>query len=467
MSKATVTLFFDTRASKDATGILKYLTTCERKQRLVTTGRKITAQEWEFLKRYKGGLTGRVKDDDLRNLWNECYGQFTAPDGTRQDGYLVRGQNVVNRLGDIFTFDDFADGIQHYGKEKKQPTDQTDVLAALARKAQAMHDAGRVGNALPFENVATSLRRFVNSFTDAERKEFLGIAPPRRKTTETPAVVLRFEHVTAAFLTIYESWMLTHGKAAKSPVKPDTGASLTTVGMYLRHLRVSINEAIEAGTLPPSAYPFGPGKYTIPAGSNPKKALSKEDLEKLKAYEPIPGTLEQRSHDLWLFSYYCNGLNFSDLCHLKWGSVDLQGNRLTFIRQKTARSNKQRQITIVAHLNAKTLAVLDRWGTSDRGVNNFVFPFLSPEMDALRRKRVVQQVISGSNKWMGRIAQSLGINANVNSYSCRHTFATQLMKSKAPIAFISKQLGHSNLKTTENYLGTFDDQQAQEFLTAL
>ncbi len=88
-------------------------------------------------------------------------------------------------------------------------------------------------------------------------------------------------------------------------------------------------------------------------------------------------------------------------------------------------------------------------------------------MTPQRKKYVVQQVIKVTNKWMNRIALSLGVEADVNTYAARHTFATTLLKSKAPLSFISKQLGHTNLKTTESYLGSFDDDEAKTFLTAL
>ena len=68
---------------------------------------------------------------------------------------------------------------------------------------------------------------------------------------------------------------------------------------------------------------------------------------------------------------------------------------------------------------------------------------------------------------MSRIAEELGIDADVNTYSARHSFATSLLKSNALLAFISKSLGHTNIKTTESYLGSFDDEEAKVFLNAL
>ncbi|GAB3509323.1 site-specific integrase [Spirosoma knui] len=472
MSNVTANLFLDKRASKHGLGVVKWLVCLDRKQRLFSTGRKITLAEWEFLQASKSKLDNRIKDEQKIRLWHECYGETYRDEitGQPQTSYLKRAQVVIGQLGDRFTFDAFADALANYGKVKEVPAEQTDVIAALLTKAATMKKADRVGNAELFDLSAKSLRRFVDSFTDQERKEFLNIPLTRRKTTGPhPVDALRFEHLTPDFLTTYEHWMLHYGKTSRNKLKPDDGspASLTTTGIYLRHLRAVVNDAIEAGVMPRSAYPFGPNGYVIPAGSNPKKALPKSDIDKIKQYQPMPGTMEQRSHDLWLFTYYCNGINLTDICHLTWAQVDLKGSKLTFVRQKTSRTRKNNQTQITAHLRPETFAIIDRWATSDRTPNSYVFPFLAPGMDAQRRKDVVKQITLITNRWTRKIATQLDIDTDVTTYAARHSFATVLLKSKASLAFISKSLGHTNLKTTESYLGSFDDEEAKAFLNAL
>jgi integrase len=464
MQTATVTLFYDTRRSTDKLSFVRLSVYADRKQKLYSTGEKVSADDWRFLERTKGGLPGTVKDEQRRKLWQRFYGRFTDTSGQQQDGYLIRAQAVINKLGSHFTFDNFSDALANYGKQKEAATELTDVFAMLMAKVAIMQKAERVGNAELFGLSAKSLRRFVDSFSDEERKEFLGIPLPRRKAMEPRQPdTLRFEHLTPNFLTTYEHWMQHYGNVRK----PGVGASLTTIGIYLRHLRSVVNDAIEAGVMPRAAYPFGPNGYVIPAGSNPKKALPKADIEKIKQYQPLPGTMEQRSHDLWLFTYYCNGINLTDICHLTWNQVDLKAGTVTFVRQKTSRSRKKNQTQIIAYLRPETMAIIDRWATAERSPAAYVFPFLTPDMVAQRRKDVVKQITLITNRWTRKIALSLGIDADVTTYSARHSFATVLLKSKASLAFISKSLGHTNLKTTESYLGSFDDEEAKAFLSAL
>ena len=140
------------------------------------------------------------------------------------------------------------------------------------------------------------------------------------------------------------------------------------------------------------------------------------------------------------FPTFCNGANLTDICRLTWGQVDLKGGKLSFVRQKTARSKKQNQTPIVAHLRPETLAIIERWGTTDRRANGYVFPFLTTDMTDHQKKQAVHQTVKMTNKWMGKIAERLGIEGDINTYSARHSFATSLLKSKAPLAFISKSL---------------------------
>lgn len=474
MQTATVTLFYDTRRSTDKQCFVRLSVYADRKQKLYSTGKKVSADDWKFLERTKGGLPGTVKDEERRKLWQRFYGRFTDESGQQQDGQLPRAQTILNQLGNRFTFDSFTDALANYGK-KEVTTEQSDVIAALLAKSVSMKKADRVGNAELFGLSAKSLQRFVDSFSDQERKEFLNIplprrGPPHRKATEPhPADTLRFDHLTPEFLTTYEQWMQHHGKTSRNRLKPDEGspASLTTIGIYLRHLRAVVNDAIEAGIMNRDAYPFGRNRYVISAGANPKKALPKTDIDKIKQYQPMPGTMEQRSHDLWLFTYYCNGINLTDICHLTWGQVDLRDGKLSFVRQKTSRSRKQNQTHITAHLRPETTAIIERWATAERSPAAYVFPFLTPGMDAQRRRDVVKQITLITNRWTRKIATSLGIDADVTTYAARHSFATVLLKSKASLAFISKSLGHTNLRTTESYLGSFDDAEAKEFLNAL
>jgi len=59
------------------------------------------------------------------------------------------------------------------------------------------------------------------------------------------------------------------------------------------------------------------------------------------------------------------------------------------------------------------------------------------------------------NKYIRKVAGKLELKADVTTYTARHSFATILKRAGANTSFISEALGHSDLPTTEAYLGSF------------
>ncbi len=64
---------------------------------------------------------------------------------------------------------------------------------------------------------------------------------------------------------------------------------------------------------------------------------------------------------------------------------------------------------------------------------------------------------------MKRIGAELGFEAKVTTYVARHSFATVLKRSGASVEFIRESLGHKDLKTTQNYLDSFEHSVKENF----
>lgn len=125
----------------------------------------------------------------------------------------------------------------------------------------------------------------------------------------------------------------------------------------------------------------------------------------------------------------------------------------------------QKKITIT--LFPESFAIIERWGNKDKSEDAYLFPFINETMNERNKKETIRQLIKITNKWLNRIGEKLDIEGDINTYHARHSFATILLRSDAPIPFISQSLGHSNLSTTEAYLGSFEDEQVKEYLKAL
>lgn len=270
-----------------------------------------------------------------------------------------------------------------------------------------------------------------------------------------PNKKLQFKDITPAFLFQYENWMLREGN------------SISTVGIYTRPLRAIFNMAIRDKSISEVIYPFGKDKYQIPAGRNIKKALSLSDIEKIYNYPSIPYSAEDRAKDIWLFSYLCNGINVKDICRLKYSNINFSDGSILFIRAKTERTKRSNIKPIVGILTEEVKSIIDKWGNKPILPNSYVFPLLSeginPETEFARIKQVTKTI----NKYMKRIAEELNMQLPVTTYTARHSYSTILKKSGASIEYISESLGHSDLKTTENYLDSFDIESKRELAKKL
>jgi len=73
-------------------------------------------------------------------------------------------------------------------------------------------------------------------------------------------------------------------------------------------------------------------------------------------------------------------------------------------------------------------------------------------------KTRIRDVVSNCNRHLRKIGKVIGIEG-LSTNTARHSYATVLKRSGANISYISESLGHNDLKTTENYLASFEKEE--------
>lgn len=420
MAKVTTAIILDTR---------KPLANGEFRVRLRVT----------FLREQQYYLTDYALSREGFNLVynNEEREKLKRKEQEKYKHYLIKFQAVEGRAKEIigslstFTFPAFEKRfVSGYVKD--------DVFSAFREQINKLNHEGRAGTADAYNCAYKSILAFTNKNA------------------------LPYSTVTPEFLHSYEKWFLSP-RIPMGKKNPKAG-SLTTVGIYLRALRAIFNGAIESGEIPQELYPFGKRKYQIPAGRNVKKALLLSDIEKLFKYEPLHDS-EARARDLWVLSYLCNGINVKDLARLRHRTIGR--DKITFIRAKTERTSRQNLKPIVVVLNPGMEQIIKRWGTPALHPDAYVFPILENGLSPKQELAKVRQATKTINKYMKRIAAAVGIEKEITTYTARHSFSTVLKRSGAPIAYISEALGHSDMKTTENYLDSFEDNVKRQYAAHL
>lgn len=234
------------------------------------------------------------------------------------------------------------------------------------------------------------------------------------------------------------------------------GMKQTTIAINLRSLKAVINDAMAIGVVKQNAYPFGRGKFEIREGEGRKLALSVSQIKQIAEYEGQK-TIE-RYRDYWLFMYLCNGINPKDMTLLKWSNVE--NGEICFVRQKTRRTTKTEK-TIRAIITPRMQDIIDRRGNKP-SATGYIFPILNRFLKNPERIRAKQgYFIYTINMYMRKLGEILGIG-RITTYTARHSFATVLKRSGANIAYISESLGHTDLKTTENYLASFEREEREK-----
>jgi site-specific recombinase XerD len=155
------------------------------------------------------------------------------------------------------------------------------------------------------------------------------------------------------------------------------------------------------------------------------------------------------TRNAFLFSYYNAGIRFGDLCTLKWTNL-VDG----YLVYRMAKTDTIKRIKLTKPAN-EILALYRKKNTSK---DSYIFPLLSSEEGTLLTLK--QQIGSRNalvNKHLKQIATMAGIEGNITFHVARHSFADFARQSKMSIYDISKALGHSDIKITEQYLASFDD----------
>jgi integrase/recombinase XerD len=260
---------------------------------------------------------------------------------------------------------------------------------------------------------------------------------------------VKFSEIDVTYLKQYERWML------------DAEYSKTTVGIYTRCLRVIFNEAIFQGIIKRErCYPFGRRLYQCPMSINRKKALTLDEVEKIYYYEPICQE-ERKAKDFWLFSYLGNGINPTDIAHLKFKNIE--DGYITFQRSKTENSTRATTKMITFYITDDLERIIRYWCNKNESPNNYLFPILQNGYSPLKEVEQIELFVQALNDWMYKIKTKLGIEKKVTTYVARHTFSTVLKRSGVSTEFIQESLGHTDIRTTENYLDTFEKEVKKEY----
>ena len=246
------------------------------------------------------------------------------------------------------------------------------------------------------------------------------------------------------------------------------GNSDSTLKIRLGEIRRLFNIAIREGAAAPELYPFSngkeDGKIKIPktAPSKTDQYLTLENMRKL-ANEPIENHVLDRTRHLFLFSYYCRGINWKDMALLTKSSFfpmvvtdedTKETSEVTMMEYRRSKTKGEFLIQVTPNIQRE----LDWFAENTVLYEDYVLPIISVPTSPETLDMYLAKIRQRFNESLRKLAKLLDFpesQQDITFYTARHSFAMTMLNMDKPVEIISQALGHQSVETTKHYLAKF------------
>ena len=362
--------------------------------------------------------------------------------------------NAADTLVDADEVHD-ATAVASKAIEGRKQARSVTVLSYIEELASAMVTARQKGNSIIYRDLKNQLADFIQE--QYQKKD------------------VSFSDVSVRFCNQLETFFRQRGNTDN------------TLSNRYRTLRAVFNRAIAEGIAKPDQYPFARNvaeKHKFSIGkfdtSTQKRAISRDEVRKVENFEPV-GTATGKwasiknaaeverlivARAVFLFSFYCGGINFVDLAQLRWRNItpDAEGfPRLNYVRQKTGGKFSIR-------LLAPAVTLIEQFRPdTDNGPSSYVFPILNTKQHPTQKQvdNRLHKILGQVNKDLKLIGERAGVETPLTTYVARHSFATALRQKGTATAVISQAMGHKTEAVTAIYLDSFASETVDSAYDAL
>lgn len=261
----------------------------------------------------------------------------------------------------------------------------------------------------------------------------------------------RLQDVTPAFVEDFKRWMERRGKAP------------ATVRKNLQALRRVLRYAMLQGLMDAGKDPFL--SVRLPSEPVPyRRRLSWEEVEALARLElPPPPAAITRARDAFLLAFFLGGMRFGDLARLRVDDFQGLDGPDPWVRYRMAKTGRWVELPVPE----RAVEIIARWEGPWRPQ---VFPFLRPHElgDPVRERQRIASMNATTNELLKKVARMAGLERpeEISFHCARHSFA-DLARKAGDLYAVSRALGHSALRVTQNYLASFDREAVQELAARL
>ena len=256
------------------------------------------------------------------------------------------------------------------------------------------------------------------------------------------------EKINKGLIKDYERYLLAEKK------------SKNTVSCYMRSLRAVYNQAIAEKVFIAETKDKAFSDVFTGNAKTEKRAIDANAISRLAEVKTDEIKEEKRSkitkitklnslyfiRDLFMFSFYTQGMSFADMVNLK--KENIKDGFIRYNRKKTGQ-----RITIQMETCMKE--IINRYLDPN---SDYIFPVLSKYENCSEQVKweKTNSALAAYNKKLKGLAVFVGIDGHLTSYVARHSWASLASQEGVPIATISRGLGHESEKTTRIYVSQLD-----------
>lgn len=268
-----------------------------------------------------------------------------------------------------------------YSQSQSKPTAGSDTLTGfLNHKSIEFKNKGKNATARSYANTSGSLEKFNNGNS------------------------VKLSLVNRDYLIRYSEWL------------QGNGVSDSTQSFYLRTLRSALNHASEEAKISfePNLFEGLNTKIYKVDKDKTSLGLSRELIRKIAA-TTFPADIETEIvRDIFMFAFYCHGLELSDVLNLKKSNIS--AGRLIFNRRQ---KGAQRVIT----LDDASIRIIDKYASA---TSDYIFPLMEKYQGLLYYS--ISERVRKSIKKIGKKVgyPTLSFSSNISAW---HRIVSQLVPS--------------------------------------
>lgn len=419
-------------------------------------------------------IESNVDVDTLKKMGVSLVALLDTTRPNKNNKYAIRMRIIINKDATYYTTKQYVTRDEFYavagaikpGESRVKPAKgqlkvirnnvedllekASDIIVAMGGYFPSEFKSALKGEGNDWANVWKIFDYYIDDLRKKDRISYASTFEISKKSFEKymdakKRHVKEFDRITVEWLEGYEAWALSKSKT-KKPM------SISTIGINTRNLRVLYNLAIKKGGA--TRNPFK--DYKPPTSENIKKALSTAEILAIGKYQ-TESEYRRYYRDLFLFSYLGSGMNLSDVFRLQYKNIvtytTSQGEKreyISYTRKKT--STKRVRTKRTTPLTPVMRKIIETWGNKKKTGDTLIFKALNNYNNESDRLRKIKQETKACNTHLKGIANELGLDESISSYSARHSFASHAVQSGQGVHFVQKQLGHSDSATTERYI---------------